>query len=336
MIKASVVIGYNTDPGIVTSFLCSQKPAIVVRVNGSANDTSMVCRNDEHYSFGHIGSGVLQYADTYLSPYFVMNPLLLYKELQQLTPLGIYPKISAHYDCLITTPYDMWLSENCGKHDCGFEETLQRSQNPKYALQFKDIAHTEVSLTLKILRMRDEYFMNRVKQLSLDISQAAHLMSDEFIENFIYENLYLLKNIGGWNKDSIVLQENVIFEGVPQMNTIACSQTNSVLQNAVILLQKSGINELNVFYTIKYTSLINLDELKHTIINDKNYLSPDIDNVFNIVLTHIDESENISILHHDNVCKLSCNDVIKLMQNELKMKVWCNVIGNNHDLRTVL
>ena len=110
MSKMIAVIGsgYGDEgKGLMTDYYASKfDDAIVVRSNGGAQAGHTVTTpTGERHVFSHFGSGSYSKTPTYLSEFFVANPMLLAKELKQADDDGIpSPVIGAHPSVLITTP----------------------------------------------------------------------------------------------------------------------------------------------------------------------------------------------------------------------------------------
>lgn len=143
--KARIVIGASfgdEGKGLVTDYLCATQGAgVVVRFNGGAQaGHTVVTPEGERHVFRHIGSGTFQGIPTFLSQFFVCNPILFFAERDQLIELGFHPVVYAHPDCLITTFADMLINQlketnrgatrhgSCG---IGFHETIVRSEHVK-------------------------------------------------------------------------------------------------------------------------------------------------------------------------------------------------------------
>jgi adenylosuccinate synthase len=98
--RARVVIGANfgdEGKGLLTDYLCAQGAGMVVRFNGGANAGHTVVTPDgKRHVFSHFGSGSFCDVPTFLSPYFVCNPVLFFHELETLHKLGVSPTVYAH------------------------------------------------------------------------------------------------------------------------------------------------------------------------------------------------------------------------------------------------
>lgn len=149
--RARVVIGANfgdEGKGLVVDWLCSQGADCVVRFNGGANAGHTVVTPAGRHVFRHFGSGSFLGVPTYLSQFFVCNPILFFEELRDLSALGINPVVGAHPDCPITTHIDMLINQekerqrgakrhgSCG---IGLHETQQRSRVPSLKITLGDL-----------------------------------------------------------------------------------------------------------------------------------------------------------------------------------------------------
>lgn len=151
--KAFAVIGANygdEGKGVFTDYLVSKHPnSIVVRFNGGAQAGHTVVTPDgRRHAFGHFGSGSFLHAPTYLSRFFVVNPLLFLKEHKELIKLDLNPRVYVDGQCPVTTPWDMAINQALEKQrgdlrhgSCGvgFGETLERDQYPEFRLRAEDL-----------------------------------------------------------------------------------------------------------------------------------------------------------------------------------------------------
>ena len=120
--------------------------------------------------FRHFGSGTLQEIPTFLSQFFICNPILFFAERQQLIELGYHPTVFAHPDCLITTFADMMINQiketnrggarhgSCG---VGFHETIVRSKVDELKITIGDLWNG-VNIEPQIEEICDKYSRYRV------------------------------------------------------------------------------------------------------------------------------------------------------------------------------
>lgn len=152
MKRARVVIGANfgdEGKGLVTDWLCSQGAGMVVRFNGGAQAGHTVVTPDgDRHVFHHCGSGTLVETPTFLSQFFVCNPILFMRERDELIALGFHPVVYAHPDCLVTTFADMMInqikeekrgSKRHGSCGLGIHETMQRSSVKELRITMADL-----------------------------------------------------------------------------------------------------------------------------------------------------------------------------------------------------
>lgn len=151
--RARAVIGANfgdEGKGLFTDFLCAKQGAgMVVRFNGGAQaGHTVVTPEGVRHVFGHFGSGTLAGVPTFLSQFFVCNPLMFFTELETLINLRVEPVIYAHPDCRVTTFADMWINQQIedakgdkrhGSVGLGFNETIMRSGVPELKITMADI-----------------------------------------------------------------------------------------------------------------------------------------------------------------------------------------------------
>lgn len=151
--RARAVIGANwgdEGKGLFTDFLCATEGAgMVVRYNGGAQaGHTVVTPSGKFHVFHHFGAGSFCDVPTYLSQFFVLNPILYFNELSTLAGLGVTPRVYAHPNCLVTTFADMIINQRKeearanGRHgSCGVgvHETMTRSTEPRLKITMSDL-----------------------------------------------------------------------------------------------------------------------------------------------------------------------------------------------------
>jgi adenylosuccinate synthase len=151
--RARVVIGASfgdEGKGLVTDYLCSvQGAGVVVRFNGGAQAGHTVVTPDGcRHVFQHVGAGAFCDVPTFLSEYFVVNPLMFFKELDALHALGVHPQVFASPGCPVTTFADMMINQRKedarganrhGSVGLGVHETMQRSQVAELSITMADL-----------------------------------------------------------------------------------------------------------------------------------------------------------------------------------------------------
>ena len=152
--RARVVIGANfgdEGKGLVTDWLCATQGAdVVVRFNGGAQaGHTVVAPGGQRHVFGHFGAGSFLGVPTFLSQFFICNPIMFFKELDLLHATGLHtPLMFAHPECLVTTFADMIINQRKedsrgrkrhGSVGLGVHETMVRSEMPHLTITMADL-----------------------------------------------------------------------------------------------------------------------------------------------------------------------------------------------------
>jgi adenylosuccinate synthase len=167
---ARVVIGANfgdESKGLMVDYLCAQGAGVVVRFNGGAQaGHTVVTPEGQRHVFSHFGSGSFLGVPTFLSNFFVCNPIIFFDELAELRTLGLDPTVFAHPDCLVTTFADMLINQRMeeargakrhGSVGLGFHETMNRSQIPELKITMSDLWNGGKRLTSQLEQICSKY-----------------------------------------------------------------------------------------------------------------------------------------------------------------------------------
>jgi adenylosuccinate synthase len=188
--RARIVIGANfgdEGKGLVTDYLCATEGAgMVVRFNGGAQagHTVVTPAGDRHV-FHHFGSGTFAGVPTFLSQFFVCNPLVALREADELLDLNYRPMLYAHPNCLVTTFADMMINQRRedalgdkrhGSVGVGFNETINRSDVPELKITMSDLWN-EIPLESRLSQICKKYAEFRTGRPIED--------ADAMIHNFI-------------------------------------------------------------------------------------------------------------------------------------------------------
>jgi adenylosuccinate synthase len=171
MKTACAVIGASfgdEGKGLVTDYLSHQGGNVVVRFNGGANAGHTVVSPDgRRHVFSHFGSGTFNELPTYLSEFFVCNPILFFKERDKLDGiLDFIPQVYAHPSCLVTTFADMMINQTLeskrgdGRHgSCGvgLSETVSRSELPHLKITMADLWNDSRTLEARLQEICTKY-----------------------------------------------------------------------------------------------------------------------------------------------------------------------------------
>lgn len=230
MKRIKAVIGANfgdEGKGLMTDYLSSQcKDGIVVRFNGGAQAGHTVTTPEcLRHVFGHVGSGTFTGMPTYLSRFFVVNPMLYMKEMATLKGLGVTPEVYMDKACMVTSPYDIMLnqiaeisrgSQKHGSCGVGFNETITRCLYAEdYAIHVSDLADEQL-LQEKLHAIRDAYIPLRLKALGIHAVPERYetlLRVDGIIKAFMADARFMLKSAAVSDLNILSPYEVVLFEG---------------------------------------------------------------------------------------------------------------------------
>lgn len=276
MKRGQVIIGANfgdEGKGLMTDYFASKDPvsALVVRFNGGAQaGHTVVAPDGRRHVFSHFGAGSLAGCATYLSNYFIVNPLLFRKEKGELDALRVSPKVFIDEHCFVTTPFDVFINQlneiqrgamrhgSCG---AGINETVTRSlRDPTYLLRAHEL-HSPGKLEQRLQQLAESWLPARMHELNLDTTteDAQCFLSniDSVLQNYVEDTKYLVRH-------ATILQshpkyDQVIFEGaqglmldedrMDQFPHVTRSKTG--LRNAIMLAAQMSISDLEVTYVTR-------------------------------------------------------------------------------------
>lgn len=272
MKTAKVVIGANfgdEGKGLTTDFLCAESAgdAVVVRFNGGAQAGHTVVTPDGvRHVFSHFGSGSFTGAETYLSRFFVCNPLLFVKEHAVLAPKCAIPPLHADAGAPVTTPYDMMINQmaeearGAGRHgSCGmgFGETLERHENG-LQITCADLADAG-ALRLKLKNVRENWMPQRLSKLGLSVvpeKWQERIASDGILEKYIDDTAFFLQLVTVEQPDYLEkTKKPIVFEGAQGLLLAEdhrwfphVTRSATGLKNVLLLAEQAGIGQLDVAY----------------------------------------------------------------------------------------
>ena len=225
MINATVIIGANygdEGKGLATDFFASQNSnSVVIRFNGGAQaGHTVVTPEGQRHVFHHFGAGSFCEIPTYLSQFFIVNPLLWKKELEELHALNLKPKMFLDYLSPVTTPYDMLLNrlieDSRGKNahgsvGVGVFETLNRELNG-FSLRIEDL-FDDSYVAIALDEIRNRYIPKRLQDGGLDPDSAKNWNVGKINQDFIQAMREMLKTHDVALDISEFQKQYMIFEG---------------------------------------------------------------------------------------------------------------------------
>ena len=230
MKKAYAVIGANfgdEGKGLMTDLFCRSSGSVInIRSNGGAQAGHTVCTSDgKRHVFSHIGSGSFAGADTYLSEYFILNPMLFSKEAAVLgNDMG---NIFIDRRCIVTLPCDMLLNQfaetlrgksrhgSCG---VGVFETIVRSRDSRFALCYETMLRAgRKFLAALINSINREYCPARAAELGITGSAKDELMdilsNDMLTEDYLDAFYAMAARCRETDEQMIEEYDTAVFEG---------------------------------------------------------------------------------------------------------------------------
>lgn len=254
---ARVVIGASfgdEGKGLVTDHLCAQGAGVVVRFNGGANaGHTVVTPEGERHVFRHFGSGSLCDVPTFLSQFFVCNPILFFEELEQLRALGFHPAVYAHPDCLITTFMDMVINQaiennrgakrhgSCG---IGFHETMNRSKVAELKITLGDLWNGSKRMESQMKEICGKYSKFRIGK-EIDEPKAVAAFMDcckQFAEYVQPLGIGQCEDIVFEGAQGLLLDQNNK-EYFPHV-----THSNTGMRNVDVLCKQAGIDKVEIYY----------------------------------------------------------------------------------------
>ena len=268
MSKAYAVIGANygdCGKGLITDYLCRQvENPLVIRFNGGAQAGHTVTSPEGiRHIFSHFGSGTLAGASTYLSKYFIVNPILFNREYDVLIKKGIVPRVYVSPECIVTTPFDMMINQVIEKRrdgdrhgSCGYGifETINRNTHHHFTL----VEWWENDFRSRLKLIRDEWVPNRLRQLRLNSYDLDPSYKDDALIELFLDDCWLF--LERTRADTLTPERasarTIIFEGAQGLmldsNNRAdfpfLTPSHTGLQNVMALAEGMGIDEIETHY----------------------------------------------------------------------------------------
>jgi adenylosuccinate synthase len=249
--------------GLMTDKL-SHAGTTVVRFNGGAQAGHTVTLADgRRHVFHHFGSGSFRGASTYLSRFFVANPILYLQELTDLRKLRVEPSVTADPRAYVTTPYDMMINQmiemqrgtnrhgSCGN---GINETMKRSGFEQFRLTIFDLLNS-ARLTEILVRIRDVWVPQRLAALGLTANSEwrDHLTSSGVFNHFIADAESFYRSLAVLTPS--LQGTDIVFEGAQGLLLDEdhryfpyVTHSHTGLKNVNMLAVENGIEALRVIY----------------------------------------------------------------------------------------
>ncbi len=292
--KARAVIGagYGDEgKGLMTDYHASKGADSVVRTNGGAQAGHTVETPDgRRHVFHHVGSGAFLNVPTHLSKDFILNPVFLRTELDDLAAIGVFPRLSADPRASVTTPYDMIINQiaetvrgsarhgSCG---LGIGETVERNIRSDLSLTFADLDRNTDQLATRLRRIRDNWVTPRLVALGIGTVPDQFLPAlsgDGLIERFLSDCLDFRHMVE--RRDDGAVSGEVIFEGAQGLLLDQdygafphVTRSNTGLKNMVSFCEEAGISYIDATYATRcYTTRHGAGPLAHADVSMGSWL----------------------------------------------------------------
>jgi len=272
MKQAQVIIGSgfgDEGKGLATDYFAALDgpDTLVIRFNGGSQAGHTVAAPDgRRHVFSQIGSGSFSRAASYLSRFFVANPILFLEEYQQLLALGVRPRVFADRRAPVTTPYDIMLNQALetarghGRHgSCGmgFGETIERQERGGFSLTVGDLADGGC-IADQLRRIRSHYLPRRMAELGLS-SVSEFAASDELIDRFVTDARRFGQLVQPVDESIMRSGRQLLFEGAQGLlldmdrgDFPHVTRSNTGLKNVVELAAAAGVDALRVSYMSRW------------------------------------------------------------------------------------
>ena len=276
MKTARVIIGANfgdEGKGLMTDYFASLDPehSVVLRFNGGAQAGHTVVTPDgRRHVFSHFGSASFLSCPTFLTKYFIVNPMLFAKELTLLQEKWVEPIIYADPRAIVSTPFDVFINQlvenrragnrhgSCG---VGINETVIRClRAPEYRTRVADLRSPN-RLRKQLQSIAENWFPARLRELGIDplLDELNAFLSklDMILDRYLQDAATFLCRAE--IRSTLPENCNVIFEGAQGLMLDEAridlyphlTRSRTGLHNVVELAREFAIDELKVTYVTR-------------------------------------------------------------------------------------
>jgi adenylosuccinate synthase len=268
MKRATVIIGANfgdEGKGLLTDFHAAQtgSDGLVVRFNGGAQaGHTVITPQGRRHVFSHFGAGTLAGVPTYLSRFFVVNPLLFFKELPAIA--AAKPRVYVDRDCPLTTPYDMMINQmvedargrnrhgSCG---IGFGETIERNLSAAFRLTVADLGRPEFVSRLDAIGK--DHVPQRLGKLGIS-APAQPIVPEAILADFVAAGRAFIDAVVLADCSIIRHKKQIIFEGAQGLLLDEehhwfphVTRSKTGLKNVIALARAANIDALEITYVTR-------------------------------------------------------------------------------------
>ena len=282
MRKAVAILGsgYGDEAkGAYVDYFCNELngDCVNVRFNGGTQAGHNVVYSDgKHHSYAQIGAGARTGATTYYTEDFIINPITFRKEMDSFkSKFGFTPKIVAHPNCMVSTPYDMIMNriiedikKEDGKHhgSCGLgiNETVERYEQVPFT-HIEICNHKLSGIELHTLFQGIKlYALDRLTHCGIKFNDISDSYKDQFNLNFVPAYMddlkYYNEHIEFQGYDYLK-EKNLVFEGAQGLlldqnygKFPHVTRSNTGVKNIVKIAPFIGLERLQAVYVTRWYS----------------------------------------------------------------------------------
>lgn len=201
----------------------SDAGSLVVRFNGGAQAGHTVTDPDgRRHVFHHFGSGTLRGAATFLSKFYINNPVLFGMEWEELEKLKLQPRVYVDPRGMLTTPFDMIINQimessrgerrhgSCG---VGINETVTRCEQNAWRTTAEHLTMRRWQLKEILKEIRDNYLPRRLRDLGYRDELPGYVWKEGLIDNFLDDCEFMNASVAFSETGIIRTAPHVVFEG---------------------------------------------------------------------------------------------------------------------------
>lgn len=274
--RAAAVIGANygdEGKGVAIDAMCRKlletgSNPIVVRANGGCQAAHTVqLPSGKRWVFKTHGSATLIGVPTFLSSFFIVNPISFAQENPLIQRIAPNPIVFVDRRAIFSTPFDMLVNQivetarGANRHgSCGWgiNETVRRCEIEYFRTEVRHMHKMNASWWEQLRK----YTVQRLEMLGLPIEKQEQTIQDVFFSdnlflNFMKDCKYFLENtmmttskeVGGYSHDIAV------FEGAQGLGLDEdgihfphVTRSKTGIHNPALLCQSFGAEIMDVLY----------------------------------------------------------------------------------------
>lgn len=262
--RATAIIGAgfgDEGKGKMTDYAASPM-GTVVRFNGGAQAGHTVTRGGRRHVFSHFGAGTFAGAATFLSRFFLVNPIMWEQEREHLAAYA--PQLTIDPAAPLSTPFDMTLNQaverarggarhgSCGM---GINETVRRCET-EFATTAADM-RDPARLLDKLAAIRTVHVPARLAALGIDATpELAAILDGETDRRFVDLCRHMIQSTAMADAEFLRAAGPLVFEGAQGLLLDQhessffphVTPSSTGLTNVAVLAREIGIEQIDAVY----------------------------------------------------------------------------------------